>query len=67
MDVYLCVLTPKHVADKALLVGAFFCRQLEECEVLRQEIEALKSQVGSEGCVKSLGRDVGADQLGDES
>ena len=44
---YLYVLTPKGVAEKASLATAFLGRKLEEYEVLRQEIEGLKSEVGS--------------------
>ena len=44
---YLYVLTPQGVAEKASLAGAFLGRKLEEYEVLRQEIESLKGEVGS--------------------
>ena len=44
---YLYVLTPKGVAEKASLAAAFLGRKLDEYEVLRQEIEALKGEVGS--------------------
>ena len=44
---YLYVLTPKGIAEKASLATAFLVRRLEEYEVLRQEIEALKGEVGS--------------------
>ena len=44
---YLYVLTPQGVAEKASLATAFLGRKLEEYEVLRQEIEALKGEVGS--------------------
>ena len=44
---YLYVLTPRGVAEKASLATAFLGRKLEEYEVLRQEIDALKSEVGS--------------------
>ena len=44
---YLYVLTPKGIAEKSALATAFLGRKLEEYEVLRQEIEALKSEVGS--------------------
>ena len=44
---YLYVLTPKGVAEKASLATAFLGRKLEEYEVLKQEIEALKGEVGS--------------------
>ena len=44
---YLYVLTPKGVAEKASLTTAFLSRKLEEYEVLKQEIESLKGEVGS--------------------
>ena len=44
---YLYVLTPKGVVEKASLAAAFLGRKLAEYEVLRQEIEALKGEVGS--------------------
>ena len=44
---YLYVLTPKGVAEKGALATAFLGRKLEEYEVLRQEIEALKGEAGS--------------------
>jgi len=44
---YLYVLTSQGVAEKASLATAFLRRKLEEYEVLRQEIEALKCEVGS--------------------
>ena len=43
---YLYVLTPQGVAEKASLATAFLGRKLEEYEVLRQEIEDLKGEVG---------------------
>ena len=42
---YLYVLTPRGVAEKASLATAFLGRKLEEYEVLKQEIEALKGEV----------------------
>ena len=45
---YLYVLTPRGVAEKASLAAAFLGRKLEEYELLRQEIEALKGEVGSD-------------------
>jgi EPS-associated MarR family transcriptional regulator len=45
---YLYVLTPKGVVEKASLATAFLGRKLEEYEVLSQEIEALKGEVGSD-------------------
>ena len=44
---YLYVLTPAGIAEKTSLATAFLGRKLEEYEVLRQEIEALKGEVGS--------------------
>ena len=44
---YLYVLTPQGVAEKASLATVFPGRKLEEYEVLRQEIEALKGEVNS--------------------
>ena len=44
---YLYVLTPKGIAEKTSLATAFLGRKLEEYEILRQEIEALKGEVGS--------------------
>ena len=44
---YLYVLTPKGIAEKGSLATAFLGRKLEEYEVLRQEIESLKGEVGS--------------------
>ena len=45
---YLYVLTPKGLVEKSSLATAFLGRKLEEYEVLRQEIEALKGEVGSD-------------------
>ena len=44
---YLYVLTPKGISEKSALATAFLGRKLEEYEVLRQEIEALRGEVGS--------------------
>ena len=44
---YLYLLTTKGVAEKSSLATAFLGRKLEEYEVLRQEIESLKGEVGS--------------------
>ena len=49
---YLYVLTPKGIAEKSSLATAFLGRKLEEYEVLRQEIEALKGEVGSHDSAK---------------
>ena len=43
---YLYVLTPRGVAEKASLATAFLGRKIEEYELLKQEIEALKGEVG---------------------
>ena len=45
---YLYVLTPKGIAEKSSLTAAFLGRKLEEYEVLRREIEALKGEVDSD-------------------
>ncbi|MDB3900562.1 MarR family EPS-associated transcriptional regulator [Luminiphilus sp.] len=44
---YLYVLTPQGIAEKASLATAFLGRKLEEYGVLKQEIEALRGEVGS--------------------
>ena len=51
---YLYVLTPRGVAEKASLATAFLGRKLEEYEVLRQEIESLKGEVGSGNSSRSV-------------
>ena len=51
---YLYVLTPKGVAEKASLAGAFLGQKLAEYEVLKQEIKALKGEVGSGGSADSV-------------
>lgn len=51
---YLYVLTPKGVAEKGSLATAFLSRKLEEYEVLRQEIEALRGEVGSGNSPRSV-------------
>ena len=43
---YLYVLTPRGIAEKTSLAAAFLGRKLDEYEVLKQEIEALKREVG---------------------
>ena len=50
---YLYVLTPQGIAEKTSLATAFLGRKLEEYEMLRQEIESLKGEVGSGGSVNS--------------
>ncbi len=44
---YLYLLTPKGVVEKTSLAAAFLGRKLAEYEVLKQEIDALKGEVGS--------------------
>ena len=44
---YLYVLTPKGITEKSALATALLGRKLEEYEVLRQEIETLKGELGS--------------------
>ena len=43
---YLYLLTRKGIAEKTSLATAFLGRKLEEYEMLRREIEALKGEVG---------------------
>lgn len=50
---YLYILTPRGIAEKTSLAKAFLGRKLEEYEVLRQEIESLKGEVGSVGSADS--------------
>lgn len=52
---YLYLLTPKGVAEKASLATAFLGRKLGEYEQLKQEIEALKGEVGSGDSSKGTG------------
>jgi EPS-associated MarR family transcriptional regulator len=44
---YLYALTPQGLTEKTSLATAFLGRKIEEYEVLRQEIEALRGEVGS--------------------
>ena len=44
---YLYVLTPMGVLEKTSLAAAFLGRKLEEFEMLKQEIEALKGEADS--------------------
>ena len=44
---YFYLLTPKGVVEKTSLATAFLGRKLAEYDVLKQEIEALKGEVGS--------------------
>ena len=42
---YFYVLTPQGVAEKASLATAFLSRKLKEYEMLKQEIEALRTEI----------------------
>ena len=44
---YAYVLTPKGIARKVALTRAFLVRKMEEYEALREEIEALSSELGN--------------------
>ena len=60
---YLYLLTPTGIAEKTSRAAAFLGRKLEEYEVSRQEIEALKGEVGlgdSAESGKRLSRDKGS-------
>ena len=67
------MLTPQGVAEKALLATAFLGQKLEEYEVLRREIEALKGEVGSgepgsgakssQGCLSNLRSCLGGKEM----
>ena len=43
---YAYVLTPQGIAQKAALTRAFLTRKMEEYEALKEEIEALSSELG---------------------
>ena len=45
---YAYVLTPKGIARKVTLTRAFLMRKMEEYEALREEIEALSSELGND-------------------
>lgn len=44
---YVYVLTPRGIAEKAVITRRFLQRKIEEYEALRVEIEALRSEVGT--------------------
>lgn len=50
---YLYVLTPAGMKQKSELAANFLSRKIEEYEVLRQEIEALRLEVGGSDGAKS--------------
>ena len=56
---YLYALTPQGLAEKTTLATAFLGRKIEEYEVLRQEIEALRGEVGS-GDPRDSGKEAGS-------
>lgn len=43
---YAYILTPKGLAQKAVLTRVFLARKMEEYEALREEIEALNGEIG---------------------
>ena len=45
---YVYVLTPTGMAEKAAITHRFLQRKMDEFELLKAEIEALKSQIGME-------------------
>ena len=45
---YLYVLTPAGIVEKTFLAAAFLGRKREEFEMLKEEIEALKGELGSD-------------------
>jgi EPS-associated MarR family transcriptional regulator len=47
--VYAYLLTPQGFAEKTALTGAFLKRKMLEYQSLKEEIEALSSEVGQEG------------------
>jgi EPS-associated MarR family transcriptional regulator len=44
-SVYLYLLTPKGIRDKAQLTGSFLQRKIEEFKALKKEIESIKLKV----------------------
>lgn len=56
---YIYIITPRGLAEKAVLANRFLKRKIEEYEALRIEIEAIRCEVGSVGGGKS-GEDQGA-------
>ena len=45
---YVYLLTPQGIAEKVALTSRFLKRKMEECEALKVEIEALKTEVGDD-------------------
>ncbi len=45
---YIYILTPRGIAEKAALTSQFLKRKMEEYELLRSEIEALRAEVRSD-------------------
>ncbi len=46
---YAYILTPKGISQKAALTRAFLIRKMEEYDTLREEIEALRSELSDGG------------------
>ena len=53
---YIYVLTPKGIAEKALLAGRFLMRKMSEYEQLQAEIEALKLEMSCLNTTKTEGQ-----------
>lgn len=51
---YAYILTPKGVAQKAVLARAFLARKLEEYKALREEIEKLSGEVDNDAKTKLI-------------
>ena len=49
---YVCLLTPTGITEKAALTSTFLNRKMDEYEVLKAEIAALKSEIKSSQSVK---------------
>jgi EPS-associated MarR family transcriptional regulator len=50
---YAYILTPKGLAEKARITKRFLTRKLAEYEALKQEIEALRGEIGDEAGMHS--------------
>jgi len=50
---YVYVLTPTGMAEKAAITQRFLARKIKEYKALKEEIEALKKEVGHEKSIKS--------------
>ncbi len=45
---YVYILTPRGIAEKATLTSRFLKRKMEEYELLKSEIEALRAEIGDD-------------------